>query len=93
MERLRPLGQRRGFTLRFHNEIERPENLVRCGSEERPIRRLRCQSSDPKSRQFPWTIHPADFLIDNDGYVIPESSTGNFCSQYTINNMKDQSTV
>ena len=93
MEALRPLGQRKRFTLTFHNEIERPQNLVRCGSEKLPIRSLRCQPLDPKLRQFPRTIFPSDFLIDNDGYVDPEESSGNFCSQYTINNMKDQSTV
>ena len=30
------------------------------------------------------------FLIDEDGYVITDKSSGNFCSQYTINDMKDQ---
>ena len=93
MERLRPLGERRQFNLTFHNEIERPQNLVRCGSEVRPIRSLRCQPDDPVLRQFPWTIRHADFLIDNDGYVIPDRSSGNFCSQYTISNLKDQSAV
>ena len=83
MERLIPLEENKRFTLTFHRRIERPQNLFRYGNEKCPIR--------PLERDNP-AAPPRDFLVE-EGYVNPEMSSGNFCSQNTINNMKDQSTV
>jgi len=83
MAQLNRLEENKRFPLTFHEEIEEPGDLIRYGYETGPIRNLRCnellrQYSNSRRR-------PVDFLTDQDGYVITERSSGNFCSQYTMN--------
>ena len=85
MAQLNHLEENRRFALTFNHRIEEPRDLFRYGDVNRPIRPLRWLPQNQVNGQR------TDFLIDEDGYVITEESTGNFCSQCAINNMKDQS--
>ena len=84
MEKLNPLDENRKFALTYNKSIEEPGNLFRCGDEKTPITDLRCDDlSHPRQYDQNRPGRPADFLIDNNGYVNAEGSSGNFCSQYT----------
>lgn len=87
MALLTDLEDNRKFALTYNRQIEEPEDLFRYGDVTRPI-------GDTIWKRFmtfiPRQQRPPDFLIDEDGYIKIERSSGNFCSQYTINNMKDQ---
>ena len=89
MTQLNPLEENRRYALTFNQRIEEPRDLLRYGGPKRPIGNLRC-SDRSSPRQYTNRPPRADFLIDEDGYVITDESSGNFRSQYTINNIKDQ---
>ena len=83
MAQLNPLDENRKFTLTYNNRIEEPRDLFRRGGVKRPITVLRYDELS-RSRQYEHRPPRADFLIDSDGYVIPDKSSGNFCTQNTI---------
>ena len=89
MAQLNPLEENRRYALTFNRRIEEPRDLLRYGGVKRPIGNLRC-SDHSSLRQYTNRPPRADFLIDEDGYVITDKSSGNFRSQYTINDIKDQ---
>ena len=83
MEKLNPRDENSKFALNYNKSIEEPGDLFRCGDEKTPITALRCDELSP-SRQYEHGPPRADFLIDDNGYIIARDSSGNFCSQYTI---------
>lgn len=93
MAQLNDLEGNRRFVLSYNKKIERPNDLLRSGHAKRPITSLRYATLS-SLRQCSNTPRILDFLIDDtNGYVIPNKSSGTFFSQYTINNMKDQSNI
>lgn len=75
MAQLNPLEENRKFTLTYNNSIEEPRDLFRRGGVKRPITVLRCHELS-RSCQYEHTPPRIDFLIDSDGYVIPDKSSG-----------------
>lgn len=87
MAQLTDLEGNRTFSLTYSKQIWEPKDLFRYGNVQRPI-------GDNIWNRFTTSKEVArykDFLIDENGYIDIDQSSGNFCSQYTINNMKDQS--
>ena len=91
MAQLNPLDENRKFALTYNHRIEEPGDLFRRGGVRTPITGLRCDELS-QLREYQHRPPPADFLIDTNGYVITDRSSGNVCPQYTIN-MKDQSNL
>ena len=81
------LEDNRRFVLTYNKKIQRTKDLFRVGDVRKPIvnfeRRFASSLEEQSSRSV-------DFVINGNGTINITRSSGNFCSQYTINNMKDQ---
>ena len=88
MAGLSDLEHNRRFALTYNKKIQGPEDLFRAGDVKRPIVNLDRRFASSMTEQ--WS-RPVDFVTNANGTINIRRSSGNFCSQYTINNMKDQS--
>ena len=81
------LEDNKRFALNYNKKIQGTVDLFRVGDGRRPIVNLDRRFASSLEEQ---SFKSVDFVINGNGTINITRSSGNFCSQYTINNMKDQ---